>query len=111
MVLMSPSASLECVQGRVQPRDEDPIKRVEHPFPQSTSPKNVFPKVFQMKKKKMKKKKKKGFLVLMFGWLAGSNVPPFDVSCSQKNASPKNNSMYGFDVRLAWWVIKSRDWR
>jgi hypothetical protein len=52
MVLMSPSASLECVQGRVQPRDEDPIKRVEHPFPQSTSPKNVFPKVFQMKKKK-----------------------------------------------------------
>uniref|UniRef100_A0A2N9ILN0 Uncharacterized protein n=1 Tax=Fagus sylvatica TaxID=28930 RepID=A0A2N9ILN0_FAGSY len=36
----------------------------------------------------------------MFGWLAGSNVPPFDVSSSQKNASPKNNSMYGFDVRI-----------
>jgi hypothetical protein len=87
-----------------------PIKRVEHPFPQPTSPKNVFPKVFQMKKKK-KKKKKKGFFVLMFGWLAGSNVPPFDVSSSQKNASPKNNSMYGFDVWLAWWVIKSRGWR
>jgi hypothetical protein len=68
MVLMSPSASLECVQGRVQPRDEDPIKRVEHPFPQSTSPKNVFPKVFQMKKKNEKKKKKRifGFDV----WLA-----------------------------------------
>jgi hypothetical protein len=57
------------------------------------------------------KKKKWIFGFLMFGWLAGSNVPPFDVSSSQKNASPKNNSMYGFDVGLAWWVIKSRGWR
>ena len=54
-----------------------------------------------MKKKKKKKKKRNEFLVLMFGWLAGSNVSPFDVSSSQKNASPKNNSMCGFDVRLA----------
>uniref|UniRef100_A0A2N9I8U2 Uncharacterized protein n=1 Tax=Fagus sylvatica TaxID=28930 RepID=A0A2N9I8U2_FAGSY len=51
----------------------------------------------------------------MFGWLAGSNVPPFDVSSSQKNASPKNNSMYGFDVRfglvgyqVSWLEMMSR---
>uniref|UniRef100_A0A2N9FZV0 Uncharacterized protein n=1 Tax=Fagus sylvatica TaxID=28930 RepID=A0A2N9FZV0_FAGSY len=46
--------------------------------------------------------------------LAGSNVPPFDVSSSQKNASPKNNSMYGFDVlglvgyQVSWLEMMSR---